>query len=195
MTLQEICEVSWRQIFPNPSDESAVSKEEFISTGKIEFAYFTWLAYLNEKNQEGYAETPSYLLSEAELDVVDGVMDISSIKVFKSLPQDVWLQNIGGTNCHCAYIKSSLNLSQLLCDDDSLPDSSRTYYIVGKSIKFPKGVHKSPLSITYANMGQGVKSLIEVDEAIGAQIRDKLNAIYLGKTPPADETNNSNSNT
>lgn len=192
--LLEVCELSWRQMFPNPGDETSIAKEEFIATGKYEFAYFTWLAFLNEKDKEGFAEVPSYLLTEKEIDVVDNEMDISDLKTFKSLPQEIWLQNVGGLNCQCKYVKSTVNLSQLLCDDDSLDDSARTYYIIGKKIKFPKGVHKSPLSIMYANMGETVSGYIEVDEGIASLIRDKLNAIYLGKVAPVDVTNNSNPN-
>lgn len=192
MNLKEVCELAWRQTFPNPGDETPITKEEFIRTGYSEFAYFTWLAFLNEKNLEGYAEVPSYLLTEVEKDVVNNEMDITDLKTFKSLPQDVWLANIGGL-CDCKYVKSSVNLTQLLCGDDSLPDTTKTYYITGKKIKFPLGVHKTPLSITYANMGEDVSGSIEVDEAIASLIRDKLNSIYLGKVAPEDETNNSNS--
>lgn len=194
MNLKEICELSWQQIFPEGQVTTPIPKESFIRTGYAEFAFFTWVAYLNEKNQEGYAETPSYLLTEIELDVVKNEMDISDLKYFKSLPQEVWLQKIGEEGCKCKYVKSTVNLNQLLCDDDSLDDATRTYYVLGKKIKFPKGVHKTPLSLTYANMGEDANGSIEVDEAIASQIREKLNQIYLGKVALADVTNNNNVN-
>lgn len=194
MNLNEISELSYEQIFPKGGDETAIDKVSFQRTAFAEFAYFTWIAFLNEKNNEGYAEVPSYLISEVEKEVVENEMDISDLKTFKSLPQDVWLVNIGGMNCHCKYVKSTANLTQLLCDDDSLDDAAKTYYITGKKIKFPKGVHKTPLSIMYASMDQ-VNGYIEVSEDIAALVRDKLNAIYLGKVAPVDVTNNSSSNT
>jgi hypothetical protein len=194
MNLKEVAELSWEQIFPKGSDETSIPKESFIRTAYSEFAFLTWVAYLNEKNQEGYAETPSYLLTEVEKDVTNNEMDISDLKYFKSLPQEVWLQKIGEDGCKCKYIKSTINLSQLLCEDDSIDDAARTYYIRGKKIKFPKGVHRTPLQITYASMGEDSFGSIEVDEAISAQIREKLNSIYLGKVAPADVTNNSNPN-
>lgn len=190
--LKEVADLSWSQIFPQGSDETPIQKEEFIRTAYANFAYFTWVAYLNEKNQEGYADVPSYLLSEIEKEVVNNEMDISDIDYFKSLPQEVWLQRIGEEGCRCKYIKSTVNLNQLLCDDDGADDAAKTYYVVGKKIKFPKGVHKTPLSITYANMGEDADGNIEVSEEIASLIRDKLNSIYLGKVAPSDVTNNTN---
>lgn len=194
MDLREIAELSYNQMFPKGGDETSIDKVEFERTAYAQFAFFTWVAYLNEKNAEGYAEVPSYLLSEIEKDVVNNEMDISDLKTFKSLPQEVWLQNVGGMNCQCKYVKSTVNLSQLLCDDDSLDDAAKTYYIIGKKIKFPKGVHKTPLQITFASMGEDLSGTIEVSEDIASLIREKLIAIYLGKVGIEDTTNNSNSN-
>jgi hypothetical protein len=194
MNLKEVAELSWEQIFPQGSDETSIPKESFIRTAYSEFAFLTWMAYLNEKNQEGYAETPSYLLTEVEKDVTNNEMDISDLKYFKSLPQEVWLQKIGEVGCKCKYVKSTVNLNQLLCDDDSLDDLTKTYYVLGKKIKFPQGTHKTPLTLTYASMGEDSFGVIEVDEGISSQIRDKLNSIYLGKVSSADVTNNSNPN-
>lgn len=192
-SLQEVCELAWRQIFPNPGDETSITKEEFIATGRYEWAYQTLLASYNEKTLEGDYEVPSYLLTEVEKDVVNNEMDISDLKYFKSLPKDIWLVKIGD-GCTCKYVKSTANLSQLLCSDDSLPDSVKTYYISGKKIKFPNGVHSKNLLLTYANMGAGISGETDIDDAIGAIVRVRLNEIYLGKVPPVDETNNSNAN-
>lgn len=192
-TLQSVAELSWRNIFPNPGDETAITKEEFIATAKNEWAYQTLLMCWQERSLEGFYEPPSYLLTEIEKEVINNEMDISDLETFKSLPQESWLVNIGGM-CECKYVKSTANLTQLLCDDDSLPDTTKTYYILGKKIKFPKGVHKDTLPITFANMGNDVSNTVEVDEAIAAIIRVRLNEIYLGKVPPSDVTNNSNAN-
>lgn len=192
-SLQEVCELSWRQMFPNPGDETSITKEEFIATGKYEWAYQTLLASWGERQLDGYWEVPSYLSKEVELEVVNNEIDISGLKTFKSLPKEAWLQNIGGMNCGCSYVKSTLNLTQLMCEDDSLPDTTKTYYIQGRKIKFPQGVHKSPLPITYATMGADVDGSIQIDEAIASLVRQRLNEIYLGKIPPSDTTNNSNS--
>lgn len=193
MSLQEIAELSWSKIFPAGS-KAPVPKESFIRTAFSEWAFQTLLMAWKEKNDEGYYEVPSYLSTEVEKDIVNNEMDISDLKYFKSLPQEVWLQRIGEFNCECTYVKSTNNLSALLCEDDSLPDSAKTYYVQGKKIKFPKGTHKTPLTIVFANMGEDIDGRTEVDEAIASIVRDKLDTIYLGRVPPTDETNNLNAN-
>lgn len=193
-TLQETCELAWRQCFPNPSDETSITKEEFIATGRREFAYQSLLFAWKEKSDEGYFDVPSYLSTEVELPVVNDEIDISSLKILRSLPQEIWVQNIGGLGCHCKYIKSTVNMTALLCEDDSRDDAAKTYYFLGKKIRFPQGVHKTPLTIIYANSGDGVDGTTEIDDAIAGIIRTRLLDIYLGKTPPEDTTNNSNAN-
>ena len=191
--LYEICELSWRQVFPIPSENTAVTLEEFIATGKNEFAFQT-LQMAWKDRAEDYYEVPAYLLAEAELEVKNNEMDISSLKTFKSLPTETWLVNIGGFGCHCKYVKSTANLSQLLCNDDSLDNDVRTYFTLGKKLVFPQGAHKTPLKIVYANIGEGVDGSIEVDEAISSLILQRLDALYLGRIAPVDESNNNNPN-
>lgn len=191
--LLEISDLAWSQLYPKGSDNSAISKEEFIATAKTEFAYQMLLMVWKEKRDEGFFNVPSYLSTEVEKEVVKGEMDIADLQILKSLPQEVWLQNIGGLNCSCKYVKSTINLTQLLCDDDSMGDDVRTYIVIGKKIHFPLGVHKSPLTIIYANSGKDVDGRIEVDDAIGGVVRTRLIEIYGGKTGPEDETNNENS--
>lgn len=190
--LNSIAEQAWRQLFPGPSDEVKVKKEEFMATAKTEYAYQLWIKIMAERREEGQLDIPSYLLSEAELEVVNGVMDISSLKIMRSLPWETWLQNVGGINCECPYVKTTLNLAQVLCDDDSLPDGARTYYAEGKKLKFPKGVHKSPLPIVYANSGENIKGYIEVEDSLAGVVRRSLIEIYGGKIGNKDVTNNSN---
>lgn len=194
MNLYEIAELSFNQIFPKSGGKAPVDLVEFQRTAYGEFALQSLLMARQESLEEGYFEVPSYLLTSVEKEVVDNEMDISDLKYFKSLPMEVWLQNIGGANCHCKYVKSSLNLTQLLCDDDSLDDEAKPYYPLGKKLIFPKGTHASTLTLIYANMGEGLDGTIEVDEAIGAIIRERLASIYLGKLSPADVTNNQNPN-
>lgn len=194
MNLKEVADLSWSQIFPMGTVQTAVPKEAFIRTAYASFAYQTLLMAWKEKNDEGYFEVPSYLLTEVEKDVVNNEMDISDLKYFKALPMEVWLQRIGDTMCACKYVKSSVNLSQLLCDDDSLDDASKTYYPLGKKIVFPKGTHKNKLTILYANMGEDINGNIEVDEAVADLVRSRLNELYLGKVPSADVTTNNNPN-
>lgn len=194
MNLKEIAELAHSQTFPKNGGRASIDVVEFERTAINEWAYQTLLAAYNEKKLEGYFEVPSYLLTEVEKDVVDNEIDISDLKYFKSLPQEVWLQQIGEMNCDCHYVKSTINLNQLLCGDDSLPDTDKTYYVVGKKIKFPNGTHKTPLQITFANMGESSPNTIEVDEAIGAMIRERLNNLYIGRIQLADVSNNNNPN-
>lgn len=191
--LLEIAELAWDQMFPKPSVEAKINFEEFVATAKSEYAYQTLLAYWNEKQREGEMAVPGFLLAEIEKKVEDNEIDISDLNVFRSLPQEVWLQNIGGINCTCKYIKSTVNNSQLMADDDSLGDNARTYYVLGNKIKFPNGAHKKSLPIIYANMGENVDGRIEVDDAIGSLVRTKLIEIYGGKIAKEDKTENSNS--
>lgn len=193
--LLEICELSWSKIFPKGRESAAVSREEFIATGKSEFAYQQLLMAWKNKRDDGTFDVPPYLLTEIELDVVKNEMDVSGLSILRSLPQEVWLQNVGGLFCECKYVKSDINLSQLLCDDDSASDDTRTYLLIGQKIRFPQGAHKTPLSIIYANIGEDVNGNIEVDDAIGALVRRALDEIYGPKSPvgQVDETNNQNS--
>lgn len=192
-TLNSIAELVWRQLFPDPTVQTKTKKEEVFASAKTEYAYQLWLKLMADKREDGYIEAPSYLLTEKELDVENNEMDISSLKIMRGLPWEIWLQNIGGINCDCKYVKSTLNLSQVLCDDDSLSDSDKTYYVVGKKIKFPQGAHKSTLPITYAGLGEGVDGKIEVEDTIGGIVRRSLFELYGGRIGPVDETSNDNS--
>lgn len=194
MNIKEIAALAHSQAFPKNGARAAIDIVEFERTAISEWAYQTLLMAWKEKAEEGYFEVPSYLLAEVEKDVVENEMDISDLKYFKSLPTELWLQQIGENDCECRYIKSTLNLTQLLCDDDSLSDADRTYFPLGKKLKFPKGVHKTPLKIVYATMGSDEHGIIEVSEAIGALIRQRLNEMYIGKRMPVDVTNNNNEN-
>ena len=193
MNLKEVAELSWRKIFPQGGNNTAISKEEFMRVAFVEFAQQTLLMAWKDRADD-YYEVPPYLIDEVEKDIVDNEMDISDLKYFKSLPMQTWLVNMGGFDCHCKYIKSTANLSQLLCGDDSLDEDARPYFIQGKKIVFPKGTHKTPLKIVYANMGVDIDGNIECDEAIAASVLEKLDAFYLGKIAPADVTNNNNPN-
>lgn len=193
--LLEIANLSWSKIFPKGGDETTITREEFEATAKSEFAYQQLLMAWKEKREEGQFNVPSYLLTEVALDVDKNEVDISSLKILRSLPQEVWIQNVGGLLCDCTYIKSDINLTQLLCGDDSLNENQRTYLVIGNKIKFPQGTHKTPLPIIYANSGETVDGWIEVDDAIGAMVRARLDEIYgpKGNVGQEDETNNKNS--
>lgn len=189
--LLEIAETVFRQVYPNPTDETKTKLGEIISSAKGEYAYQLWMKLMAERREEGYFEVPSYLLTEKELDVVSNEIDLTGLQIMRSLPSEIFLQQVGGINCDCLYVKSTLNLAQVLCDDDSLPDSAKIYYVVGKKIKFPKGTHKTPLPIIYANGGEKVDDMIEVDSVVGGIVRRTLLDLYLGKVGKEDKTNNS----
>lgn len=189
--LLSIAEQAWGQLFPRPGDETAVDKQDFVATAKSEYAYQLWRKIKEDKLLYGECDIPSYLLSEKELEVKDNEMDISELKIMRSIDQELWLQSIGGINCECVYVKSTLNNSKLLCDEDSLPDDARPFYPQGKKIKFPKGVHATPLSIIYANQGEEINEFIEIDDAIAAIIRRELINIYGGKIGEEDAKNDS----
>ncbi len=193
--LLSIAELAWNQLFPNSGDDAKIRVEEFIASAKSEYAYQVWLKMKAEK-AEGEFEVPSWMLSTAMLEVVDDVMDISSLKVLRGLDSsELWLQNIGGIGCKCRYIKSTVNRAQLLCDDDSLPDDARTFIPIDKQIEFPRGVHTSPLPIIYINNGEKVDGKIEIDDVLGGLVRRGLLELYAGKTDKEDKTTNASSDT
>lgn len=194
-TLESTCELAWRQMFPQPSDETALTKEEFIETGRGEVAYQMLLMAWKEKREEGGYNIPGYLLTQVEKDVVDNEMDISDLKIIRSLPQEIWLSNIGGLVCDCSYVKSNVNLSQIFCDiDDGLGEQSKTYFVLGGKIIFPNGVHKTPLKIIYANSGDTIDGLTEIPDEIAAIVRVRLIEIYTGKTGQVDKNNDGKPN-
>ncbi len=193
VSIQEISNLAWLQIFPPGSDEATITLQEFIQTAKAEFAYAQLLMAWKDKREDGYFQVPSYLSTETEpLPVVDNSIDISDLDILRSLPQESWMQRVGNLDCQCSYVKSTINQSQLLCDDDSLGDQ-KTYFIIGNKIRFPRGTHADSLPIIYANNGANLDNLMMIDDAMASIVRDKLVQIYGGKVPPADQTNNSNS--
>lgn len=193
--LKSVAELVWRQLFPDPTVQTKVKKEEVLASAKVEYAYQLWLKLMADKREDGYIEVPSYLLSQKELDVSNNEMDISSLKIMRGLPWEIWLVQVGELDCECKYVKSTVNLAQVLCDDDSLGDSDKTYYVLGKKIKFPKGAHASKLPITYANSGEDIDGKIEVEDTIAGIVRRSLLDLYGGKIGPKDVTNNSNPET
>ena len=192
-SLKSVAEQCWSQLFPRPNDEEAVDREDFVATAKNIFALELWKKLKEDKLLYGECDIPSYLLSETKLEVKDNEMDISSLKIMRSIDQELWLQDIGGIACDCIYVKSTLNNTKILCDEDSLPDNAKTYYPIGKKIKFPLGVHDSPLSITFANSGEDIDGDIQIDDAIAGIVRVRLIEIYGGKIGTEDKENDSSS--
>ncbi len=189
--LLEIAELVWRRVHPNPSDEVSNEKDEFIAVAKSEYAYQVWRKAKEEKREEGMFDIPSYLLSRDEIIVANNVADISHLEPLKSLED--WVQNIGGLVCDCKYVKSTINMTQLMCDDDSI-GNDKTFIIIDKAIEFPKGTHADKLPIIYANNGKALNAKeIEIDDALGAIIRKELLQFY-GQKVEEDVTNNTNSN-
>lgn len=193
-SLKETAELAWLQVFPLANDETPITKEQFISDAKTQYSWEVWRLSKEEKAQEGVFNIPSSLMTEVSLDVKDNKIDISELNVLRSLTNDKWLINIGGLTSKCKYIASNVNNAQLLEDDDSLPDDSKTYLVVGNSIQFPHGTFKNPESIIYANNGLSLDAEeVQIDDSLAAIIRTKLIDIYQRKEP-VDNTNNSNAN-
>lgn len=183
--------MEYRKLFPNPSDESALKKEDFISSAKTVYAAAVWIRVKENKRSGEPYEIPSVLLETSEeLIVRDGVIDTSQLKALTSLPDELWLQGVIG-DC---YMKTSFNLWKTLKDDDSQPDSIKPYYPLGKKVVFPLGANSPKLSIVYAKLGSTIDGDVEVEGSLGQIIRDKLAEMYGGKIGKEDKTNNSNPN-
>lgn len=193
-SLRSVCELAWLQLFPKPGDEDAISKEEFIETGKGQYAWEMWRIAKEEKRSEGGYNIPSNLLTPVSLPVVENKIDISGLDILRSMPNDTWLVNVGGLISKCKYYATNINNAMLLEGDDSMDDDQKPYLVIGKEIVFPEGTHSGEVPIIYANDGMGLdENEIEIDDAIGAIIRTKLIDIYVGKVGAEDTTNNTNS--
>lgn len=194
MDLRTIGELAYRQLFPNPGDETALEVEDFIETAKALYAAEIMLQIWRERREGGTWLLPSYLVKQADIGINDDVADLKDLKILKALPDEIWLVNIGGLTCKCKYVKSTLYQTELLCGDDSMPDDTKTYFVVGTRIHFPRGTHAKTLPIIYADNGSSIDESIEVEEGIAGLVRVRLTELYTGKTGKEDTTNNSNSN-
>lgn len=192
MNLLSIAQVNYDLVYPNASAQTSIKVEHFIEEAKIRYAWELFRLSHEIKRAEGEYEIPSTLWKDATITVVDNVADISELNIFRSFDGDSWIGNIGGFNCECSYLRQTVNLSQILCDPDYW-GNDKPYFVVGKSIKFPAGVHKTTLPITYASNGEDVDDMIEVDDAIGALISEYLYKKFSGKFPE-DRSADSNSN-
>lgn len=192
MDLQSIAQVVYDQIYGNNTAQNAIKVEHFIEVAKSRYAYEMWLQSKTLGRAEGEWEIPSAILRDGEIEVKDNEADISALNIFRSFEGDLWIQNIGGLDCECDYIKQSVNLNQMLCDDEYL-QGKWPFVVVGKKIKFPKGSHSKTLPIIYASNGTDIENEIEVDDAIGDLVGDYLFKRFSGKLP-VDRTNDSNEN-
>lgn len=193
-SLQSYAELAWRQVYPNPNDETNITKAEFIETAKGEYAYGVWEQNRVE-NQMGENNIPPTLLSEIELEVKDKVADISHVKAMRSLPNNTWIQEIGEFECKgCKYLIMDLNKYKLLCDDDSRNEFEKIVIPVGKTLRFPNGTFEQDgkVPMIFANLGTDVDEELEIDDALGSVVRRKLVDIYSRKAVE-DKTNNTNS--
>lgn len=192
--LKEIAELAHSQLFPNSGDEVAVDIEDFVATAKVLHAYELWRKIKEDKREYGECDIPSYLLKEAELEVEDNRISLEGLNIMRGIDQELWLQDVGGMNCECTYVKSTVNHTKLLCDDDSLPDDQRTFYPVGKQILFPQGAHSDKIKITYAHNGDETDDYIDVDDVVAGIVRTRLIEIYTGKIGQEDNKNDTNVN-
>lgn len=192
-TLKEIAEIFWKQI-GGGSDESRIELDEIDARARYEYAYQMMLLAWKEKREDGSYNVPSEILSPAIIKVINKKADISDLGILRALPQEMWLQSINGVKTDCKYIKSTLNHSKILVDDDGLAESDKIFYVVGNIISFPRGA-ENEVEIIYANNGEEINSNeVYISESLGALVMERLSAMYMGKIAPADTTNNSNPN-
>lgn len=195
-SLQSYAELAYRQVYPNPNDETPVTLVEFIETAKGEYAYGVWELNRADVYQLGENNIPPTLLSEYELEVKDKVADISKVKAMRSLPNNTWIQQIGSFDCEgCKYLIMDLNKFKLLCDDDSRTPFEKIVVVLGKTLRFPNGTFEEDgkVPMIFANLGTELDEELEIDDAIGAMIRRKLVDMY-SKKAAEDKTNNTNGN-
>lgn len=191
-SLNEICQEVYDSVYPNASIQTSIKVEHVLVEGRVRYAYEMWLQSKISAREDGGWEVPSVLLQDATIEVKDNEADISALNIFRSFEGDMWIQSIGEFGCECSYMKQSVNISKMLCDDEYL-GNSKPYTIIGKKIKFPKGTHEKTLPIVYASNGEGLDGDMEVDDAIGALVSDYLWKRFTNRLPE-DRTVNSNSN-
>lgn len=189
--LLSIAELSWRQVFPDPTAQTQTKKAEFIATAKLEYAWNMWRISKEQKRTEGEWEIPSALLRRGTITVVDDSASLFDLKIFRSFDGDTWIVKLGDNDCK--YIRQSLNESQMLSDEDYW-GNSLPYIVIGLNIEFPMGARRKTIPIVYATNGEDLEDNIEVDDAIGGLIRNRLVEIYSTKQP-VDITTNNNPNT
>lgn len=194
VSLQTLGEVVHRQIMGNNSDEVRITLEEVIEAAKIQYGTEVWTqAYLFYRDW-GYYEIDTVILREVEKEVKNNEIDLTDLSIMRSIPFEMWIQSVGGVSCECQYIKSTLSLSKILCNEDSL-GHDRTWYVVGNKIKFPQGTKEKKLPIIYANDGSDLDTdETFIPDAIAGMVRQKLLEQYLGRIPPTDMSNNSSPN-
>lgn len=192
MNLLSIAQVNYDLVYPNATAETSVKVEHMIEDAKMRYAWELFRTSKEEKRADGWWEIPSVLWREADIEVVDNKADISSLHIFRSFEGDTWLGMIGGEGCGCSYTRQSVNISQMLCEEDYW-GNSKPYYVVGKTIRFPGGAHKDTLPIVYASDGTDLNDEIDIDEGIGALVSEYLYKKYSGKFAE-DRTADSNTN-
>lgn len=181
-SLQSYAELAYRQVYPNPNDETNITLVEFIETAKGEYAYGVWEQNRADNYQMGENNIPPTLLTNIELTVDGKIADISHIKAMRSLPNNTWIQQIGEFDCDgCKYIIMDLNKYKLLCDDDSINEFQKIVIPVGKTLRFPNGTFEQDgkVQMIFANLGTDLDEELEIDDAIGSMVRRKLVDIYL----------------
>jgi hypothetical protein len=195
-TLQSITQTVYDQIYPNPSDETPIDFEIFLEVARSHYAYRVWELNRSEVNSSGENNIPSSLLSEAELIVVNKEANISHLRALTSLPNNTWIQSIGGFECgECKYISMDVNKYKLLCDDISRKIGDKAIIPLSNKILFPEGTFgdDEKVSIIYANMGENVEGETLINDALGAMVRTALLKEFSPKFVE-DKTNDSNSN-
>jgi hypothetical protein len=195
-TLKAITESVFEQIYPNSTDETPVDKDIFYIAARSSYAYYTWLNYLKAKNETGEKNVPSNLITPITLPIVDNKVDISNIGALTALPNNVWLQTVGGGDCgDCSYDIMDLNTWKKLCNDPSRNTNSKAVVVYSSQLQFKEGVFDgdTEVLIEYASMGSEDLDDIYIDEAMGKIVRTDLLKEFSAKFAE-DKTNDSNSN-
>lgn len=185
--LIETAELFWRQMFPEPNDETALKKYEIIATAKQIYAYSVWEQSMLLRSSSDF-EIPSQLVERKKLPVKEGRVDISQLNIQKGFPFDSWAIHLKGG---CDFIKTTANSVNLIDPEDL---STKRYLIEGDFLTFPDGIFDKEVTFLYAGMGDGIDGEIKISDEQGDIIRRRLIEIYIGRTGQEDLTSNSNPN-
>jgi len=185
--LFSIAETVWRQIHPQPGDETSVLLAEVIASAKVEYAGVIAInAY--QLRAENEFEVPSEIIGVKKIDIQDNVADLSNLKIVRGLPNDLWFISLTGEKC--GYVKTTASGHLLSNPQDIQP--KKFVYAVGERLIFPDGTQDKNATLVYADAGTDFND-IPIPENLGMLVRQRLEQIYLGKVGREDLTNNSSS--
>ena len=195
-SIRLIAELAWRQLNPNPSEEVANLKEEYIETAKNEFAGLAWIQYMGARKEgdkavfEGLLRRKVYLPQESEeglfLQLDEDVID---------LPNDEGIRMVAAVAKGVRPLTKARAESLNLFQDDP---GEKVFYRLQRKIFFPYGLNvqgKTSVAVLMVSAGAIGEDDLLIPAHMAADIHGALiNKYGPTKGVPSNVTNDSNAN-